>query len=184
MTTMCPPQHGHSGRTSGGSTGASWWRVARPRVAGGRGRDGPFGCAGEQAVVADAVEPLRQDVEQEAADELVGGDRHRLLPVGAGATIILVAERDAALVEAEEAAVRDRDPVGVAGQIGEHRLRPGEGRLGVDDPALLPDRCEVTQERTPVGEVREAAVEREPARSRAAPSAGSGTVGGTACRAP
>ena len=44
--------------------------------------------------------PLRQDVEQEAADELVGGERHDLLPVGAGAAIVLVAEGDAGLVEA------------------------------------------------------------------------------------
>ena len=38
---------------------------------------GLAGGAGEQAVVADAVEALGQDVEQEAADELVGGDRYR-----------------------------------------------------------------------------------------------------------
>jgi hypothetical protein len=30
--------------------------------------------------------------------------------------------------------------VRVARQIGEHRLRTGEGRFGVDHPALLPDR--------------------------------------------
>src|SRR3546814_2328721 len=40
-------------------------------------------CAGEQAVVADAVEPARQGVEQEAADELVSGEGHDLLAVGA-----------------------------------------------------------------------------------------------------
>ena len=63
-----------------------------------------------------------------------------LLPVGAAAAIILVAEGDAGLVEADEAAVRDGDPVGVARQIGEHRLGSGERRLGVDHPALLADR--------------------------------------------
>ena len=31
---------------------------------------------GEQAVVTDAVEAFGQDVQQEAADELVGGKRH------------------------------------------------------------------------------------------------------------
>ena len=61
---------------------------------------GLAGGAGEQAVVADAMEAARQDVEQEAADELVGGERHDLLPVGAVAAIVLVAEGDAALVEA------------------------------------------------------------------------------------
>lgn len=84
--------------------------------------------AGKQTAMPDAVESLWQHVEQEAADELVGGKRHELLPVGA------FAEGDAALVEADEAAVRDRDPVRVARQVGEHRFRAGEGRLGVDHP--------------------------------------------------
>ena len=58
-----------------------------------------MGLAGgscEQTVVADAVEPARQDVEEEAADELVGRERHDLLPLGADSTVILVAEGDAA----------------------------------------------------------------------------------------
>ena len=56
------------------------------------------GRASKQAVVADAVEPAWQDMEQEAADELLGGKCHHLLPVGAAAAIILVAEGDAAPV--------------------------------------------------------------------------------------
>ena len=36
--------------------------------------------AGEQAVAANAVELTRQDVRQEAADELVGAERHDALP--------------------------------------------------------------------------------------------------------
>src|SRR5919106_4075316 len=50
--------------------------------------------AGEEPVVADAVEALGQDVEQEAPDELVRRQRHgavSLLPV---ATVVLVSERD------------------------------------------------------------------------------------------
>ena len=38
-----------------------------------------------------------------------GRERHDLLAVGAGAAIVLVAEGDAGLVEAEEPAVRDGD---------------------------------------------------------------------------
>lgn len=38
--------------------------------------------------MAEAVEAFRQDVEQEAADELVGGKGHDPLPVGAAPTII------------------------------------------------------------------------------------------------
>ena len=86
------------------------------------------GGAGEQAIVTDAVEALRQYVEQETADELVGGEGHDLLAVGAGAAIILVAERDAGLVEALKAAVRDGNAVDVAGQISQHGLGSGERR--------------------------------------------------------
>src|SRR5690606_23633281 len=41
------------------------------------------GSAGKQAIVADAVEALGQDMEQEAADELLGRQRHDLPAVGA-----------------------------------------------------------------------------------------------------
>ena len=39
--------------------------------------------AGEQAVMADAVEAGRQHVQEKAADELVGVERHGLEPVAA-----------------------------------------------------------------------------------------------------
>src|SRR3546814_13180420 len=48
--------------------------------------------AGEQAIVADAVESARQGVEQEAANELVSGQRHDLLAVGAALAIIFISE--------------------------------------------------------------------------------------------
>jgi len=63
-------------------------------------------CAGEQAIVADAVEPAREGVEEKAAAELVGGEGHDLLPSGARLAVILVAEGDPGFVEAEVAAVR------------------------------------------------------------------------------
>jgi hypothetical protein len=53
---------------------------------------------GQQAIVTDAVEPASQKVKHEAADELVGAERHDTLPVCAIAAIILVAEGDAGLV--------------------------------------------------------------------------------------
>ena len=61
-------------------------------------------------------------------------------------TIVLPAERDAAIVTSDEPRVCDRDPMGVAGQIGENLLRSCEGALGVDDPLTL------TQRHEPVGE--------------------------------
>jgi hypothetical protein len=88
--------------------------------------------AGEEAIVADAVEPTRQGVEQEAADELVSGDGHDLLAVRAALAIILVTEGDPGIVEADKATVRYGNAVGVARQIGEDRFGAGERRLGVD----------------------------------------------------
>src|SRR6266851_2757778 len=82
-----------------------------------------------------------QDVEEEAPDELVGGERHGAEPRLPVAAVVLVTEGHAALVEAEQAAVRDGDAVGVAGEIGEHRFGPGGGRwFDVEEPFLPPER--------------------------------------------
>ena len=113
--------------------------------------------------MTNAVEPAWQKVEQEAADELVGAERHDALPVRAIAAIILVAEGDAGRVEGKQPPVRDGDAMSVAREIGEHGFGPGEGRLGVDHPALMAERREVAQEGAPVSERREAAEESKPA---------------------
>src|SRR5690606_9665737 len=92
---------------------------------------GLAGRASQQAVMPDAMKAAWQDMKQEAADELVGRKRHHLLSVRAVAAVVVVAEGDAALVEDDQPAVRDRDPVGVARQVGQHRCRAGEWRLGI-----------------------------------------------------
>ena len=56
------------------------------------------GAVGEEALMADAMETLRQDVEEEAADELVGIERHDLLPVAAFGPVVLPPEGDAFVV--------------------------------------------------------------------------------------
>ena len=73
--------------------------------------------------MADAMKALRGDVEQEAPDELVGAERHCAVP-RLPAAVIVVPEGYAALVESNEATVRDGDAMGVAGEIGEHRFGP------------------------------------------------------------
>lgn len=75
------------------------------------------------------MEAARQDMGQKATDELVDRELYDLLAVRAVATVVFVAEGDAVLVAGDQAAVRYRDPVGVAGQVREHRLRPSEGAL-------------------------------------------------------
>src|SRR6266536_6610644 len=47
------------------------------------------GAVGEQAVVADAMEPAWQHVDQEAADELVGGEGHELPPLAPLGAVVL-----------------------------------------------------------------------------------------------
>src|SRR5882724_13276354 len=44
---------------------------------------------GEQAVVADAVQALGQHMDEEAADELVGGERHALVSIAALDAVVL-----------------------------------------------------------------------------------------------
>ncbi len=115
--------------------------------------------------MTDAVEPLWQDVEEEAPDELVGGKRHGAEPRLPVAAIVLVTEGHAALVEAEQAAVRDGDAVGVAGEVGEHRFGPGGGRwLGVEEPFLSPERGKMCGKGLPATQAFDLAEERQRAR--------------------
>src|SRR5437667_12774118 len=96
------------------------------------GQLGSAMTVGEIAVVADAMEAVRQNVEQEAADELVGAKGHHLLLVVVA--IILPAEADLALRKTDQAAVGDGDAMGIAAEIIEHLLGSAERSLGVDDP--------------------------------------------------
>ena len=129
----------------------------------GAGEVFPADGAGEQAVMANAVKSPGQDMQQEAADELCRFERHHLMACGAIAAVILVAKGDAGLVEGEQSSVRNGDAVGIAREVGEHRFGTSEGRLGIDHPAFLADRREVSQEGPAVGEWSEAAEEGEPA---------------------
>src|SRR5262245_28675240 len=79
---------------------------------------------GEQAVVTDAVEAAGQYVDEEAADELIAGQRHDLDPLPSLGAIVLPPEGDAVVVEGDQPAVGDGDAVSVAAEIGEYRLRP------------------------------------------------------------
>ena len=124
----------------------------------------PAAGAGQQPVVADAVKPLRQNVEEKAHDELAGRQRHRAIPRPLVATIVLVPEGDAAFVKTEQPVIGDGDAVSVGGEIGKHRLGPGEGWFGVDEPVLPPQRREVSGEGPPVLQPVEIAKERQPAR--------------------
>ena len=78
------------------------------------------GGLGQQAVVADAVEALGQDVDEESTDELVCGECHALVSISALDSVVFPLEGDAVLVECDQAAIGDGNAVGIAGEIGQH----------------------------------------------------------------
>src|SRR6516165_5600115 len=94
---------------------------------------GPVGI-GEEAVVTDAMKSVGQDMDQEAADELVGVEGHKLIASVALGSVILPFERDARAVEGDETAVGNSNPVRVARQVGEHSIGSAKRSLGIDDP--------------------------------------------------
>src|SRR5271155_5669646 len=111
------------------------------------------GGLGEQAVVADAVQALGQDVDEEAADELVYCERHDLVAIGAFESIVLVFEADSVFVEREQPAVGDGNAMGVAGQISQYGLGSGEGPFAVDVPSGLAQRRQQGGEGSALGEL-------------------------------
>ena len=143
MMIMRPPQQGQACSALCGSSGlalaALWHRWDEwhcEQLAGMRDVVGSGG-AGEQAVVADAVEALWQHVHQEPADELVGSERHRLVSLGTLEPVVLPPEGDAVVIACDQAAVGDGDAVGVARQIAQHLLGPAERSFAVDHPFRL-----------------------------------------------
>src|SRR5215469_13368350 len=76
----------------------------------------------------------RSDMDQEAADELVNIERHQLVAgIGLGA-VILPFERHALAIKGDEPAVRNSNPVGVAGQVGKDSVGSAKRPLGIDHP--------------------------------------------------
>ena len=99
-------------------------------------------AVGEQAVVADTVKTVRQNVQQETADELVRIERHEAVARVAFASIILPLEGDTPAVEGDETGVANGDAVGVAGEISEDGLGSAERTLSVDHPFDTAERLE------------------------------------------
>ena len=80
------------------------------------------------------MKSVGQDMDQEAADELVGVERHQLVAgIGLG-PIILPFERDALAGEGDEPTVGNSSAVCVAGQVGEDGVGSAKRPLGIDDP--------------------------------------------------
>ena len=133
MTIMRPPQHGQGGKTvcAGSLTGTCCLLLMAAKTEQfARLRDVPLAAAiGQKPVMANRWKPW-QDMQQEAADELVRGELMVLCPPALDA-VILVVEGDAAFIGGDQAPVGDGDAMGVAGEIGEHRLRARKGNLSI-----------------------------------------------------
>src|SRR5262249_54352305 len=89
-----------------------------------------------QGVIADLVEAGRQDVLEEASDELVAGHGLLALAVG-GAVLVAIGHRG--VVDGQDAVVGDGDAEGVAGEIVERGLLSLAPWRDVNDPGDLPD---------------------------------------------
>src|SRR4051794_16694955 len=114
---------------------------------------------GQETEVADAAEAGGQHVQQEAADELAGIERHRLALVPAA--VILPAEADATVLACEQTAVGDGDPMRVAPEVVENPLWPAERSLGVDDPWEAAQRLDLRAERRGIAQPGEIAAKRQ-----------------------
>lgn len=94
----------------------------------------------------------RDGVQEEAADEFVGRQRHRLALIGI--TPVAVRERDDAVADREEPVVGDGDAMGIAAEVVEDGSGAGEGTFGIDDPVLGVELTEQAAEGWFIGEPR------------------------------
>src|ERR1700730_16354084 len=102
-------------------------------------------------------------MDEEAADELVGGECYDFVLLASLGTIVLPFEGDAGVVERDQAAVGDGDAMGVARKVGPHRFWPGARTLAVDDPFAPAQRRQIGGEGSCAIEVRAVAEEAQDA---------------------
>src|SRR6516165_6617088 len=98
------------------------------------------------------MKSVGQDMDQEAADELVGGEGHKLVASVALGSVILPFERDARAVEGDETAVGNSSAVCVARQVGEDGIGSAKRPLGIDHPLDLAQCGEACVEGCRLGE--------------------------------
>ena len=89
---------------------------------------------GEQAVMANAVEAIWQNMQQEPAHEVISRYSHGLAGIVAIASIVLPFEGDPTIFKFKKTAIGDGHPVRITGEIGENLFWPRERALGIDNP--------------------------------------------------
>ena len=86
----------------------------------------------EQAVIANALEPIGQSVEEKPPDEFFSGKRHRFWLTFI--SIVFPPEAHLTSFDIHQAMVRNGDAVSIPANIIEHLLGARKGGLGIDDP--------------------------------------------------
>ena len=94
------------------------------------------GAIGQQAELADAHEAVRDDVQEKPSEEFVGLEAYDFDTIVI--RIVPPPEADATVTGIDEPMIRERHAVGVATEIVEHLLGPGEGTRGIHDPVDRP----------------------------------------------
>ena len=107
---------------------------------------------GKQPVITNAMEAVRQNVQEEAAYEFTRRKPHDFALVTAAILIILAPEADVAVVHTEQPAVGDRDAMGVPRKIGQDLPGTSESLFCIDDPIGSAQRRQSGGERVPVVE--------------------------------
>src|SRR6516225_4569487 len=96
--------------------------------------------------MTDTVETVWQYVDQKAADDLIGAERHQLVASLALGAVILPFEGHALAVEGDEPAIGNSNPVRVAGKVGEDSVGYAKRSLDIDHPFARAQWGEVTVE--------------------------------------
>lgn len=103
----------------------------------------------EEAEVADADEAAWEQVQEEAAQELIDRQLHEALAVAVRR--VSPAEGHLPVSECEEPAVGDADAMGVCTEVAEHMFRSTQGWLGVDNPVVTIETSEPSSEAARLG---------------------------------
>src|SRR5947209_4454074 len=91
-------------------------------------------AVGKKAVMTNALEAVRQDVEEETTDEFGDLQSHDLAILSTPLLIAFQSERDVRLVEINQAVVSDRDAMSVPGKIAQYLLGATQSLFGIDLP--------------------------------------------------
>ena len=100
--------------------------------------------------MSDFDKPIWEDVQEKAADELLGGDRHQ--PLLTGSVIVSGTKGDLAIRQANQPMIGDGHPVGVAAEVLISLVGAIEKLFGVDDPFFPFEFSEEPSERHRAGQ--------------------------------